>query len=98
MEDGARLKMKNLISLVCLVLTIGCSSVPDKESRCSSYAAAYNAYKIIAAQRGPSKDEILAAQAAAAFLSMYCNWAPAVAAGRDLGVDEYGVPIITPKL
>ena len=86
--------MKNLV--LSLFLLAGCSSTPDKSQRCSSYAAAYNAYQAISAQRTPSKDEVMAAQAAAAFLSMYCNWGPAAAAGRELGVDQNGVPIIVP--
>lgn len=63
-------------------------SKPSKAERCAFYAAAYATYEAVSATRKPSKDEVVAANAAAAFLSLYCGWQ------KTRGRDKYGVEVV----
>ena len=84
------------IAIVLIALLSGCQGnwdgthyqKPTKEERCATYAAAYEVYKAVSADRKPSKDEIAAGNAAAAFLSVYCGWQ------KTRGRDRYGVEIV----
>ena len=72
-------KMKRLIlSTVIGALLIGCSSTQptwNKEQTCETAKLAYTVYKeVLAAGGTPSKEEIMAARSASAFLAVYCGW------------------------
>lgn len=56
----------------------------------------YELYQSSLLVREPSKDEIAAAKAAAAFLSLYCGWQTS-STERGLNTDVNGVPIIVPN-
>lgn len=86
--------MKTIIAAAIATLLAGCrgnwdgTAYPTKADRCSAYSAAYATYQAISADRKPSKDEIAAGQAAAAFLSIYCGWQ------QTRGRDKWGVDVV----
>lgn len=93
--------MKKLIfSLGLVAILAGCSSTSNwnKEQTCETATLAYTVYQaVVASGHEPSKEEVMAARAAAAFLSVYCGWTtPAAKSG--LGdrkwVDSRGVLIV----
>ena len=90
--------MKRLLLLpIVAALLAGCASQSGSDSDpCEKYVAAYQLYmSSTAGGRVPSKDEIQAAQAAAAYLQLRCGWTAPAARGFRV-VDAHGVPVITP--
>lgn len=90
--------MKRLLALP-LALVLGCSTV-SKQDACTAAQSAYAIYlAVINAEGTPSKDQILAATAAAAVLQSQCGWAAPVQT-RSLNPavrsDAYGVPVLLP--
>lgn len=78
---------------VAVALMTGCASGPEaKVKQCSHYAVIYETYTATVGEglREASKEEVIAATAAAAFLRAYCGWTP------TRGLDENGVPILVP--
>jgi hypothetical protein len=80
-------------------LAIGCAQLPgDREQTCANAIAAYEVYRaVIAAGDKPSKEQVLAAAAAGAFLQVNCGYtAPVVKSGRVaiVPVDSNGVLIL----
>ena len=86
--------MKPIVTILALcaalALLAGCSSTPDKEQRCASYAEVYTLYLASTEVRPVSKEEVAAATAAAIFLRTYCGWT------ATRGNDANGVPVIHP--
>ena len=88
--------MKTTLAIMMAALVAGCASqpggggvtVPPKEDRCAAYASVLALYQASTAFREPSKEEIMGAQAATAFLTATCGWQ------RTRAVDQWGVPII----
>ena len=87
---------------VCLAsLLIGCTTI-NKQDACVAAQTAYSVYlAVINADGQPSKDQILAAQSAAAVLQSQCGWTPPAAqkgmrAKPGVRVDGNMVPIILP--
>lgn len=99
---GVTLPMIFAALLACaMCVSTGCQSTGDASNRCEYYSSAYLAYQAIAEVRSEdvSKEEIMAARAAAVFLRAYCGWSadPAAAAksGRAEPKDANGVLILT---
>lgn len=91
--------MKRLLLIPILAaLLAGCASQSGSDSDpCERYVAAYQLYQAsTAGGRVPSKDEVQAAQAAAAYLQLRCGWTAPAARGFRVE-DAYGVPIIRPQ-
>lgn len=87
------------ILLASALIAAGCANAPDRAARCESYAAIYSAYLAASAAREVGSEEIAAAAAAAAFLSLYCGWSspkPTPGSRGPAPVDQNGVPIILP--
>ncbi len=88
-----------LISLSCAVAIVGCQMTPEQQQQtCATAQASFAAYQaVIAASEKPSKDQIVAAAAAGAFLQAMCGWQPAKTRGARAGVvpvDANGVLIL----
>ena len=97
--------MKSIVTILALcaalALLAGCSSTPDKDKRCATYADVYTLYLASTEVRPVSKEESAAAAAAAIFLRTYCGWtgnttAATKGAKPKPEVDANGVPIIDP--
>jgi len=92
--------MKTILLIVACALLVGCSTI-TKQDACDTAQAAYIAYKQAQINGGnpPSQDQINAAQAAAAILTIQCGWTPP-AASKAIALpppnDRFGVPIIIP--
>ena len=77
----------------------GASQVFNPEN-CSKAKLAYELYQATLEVRDPSKEEIMAAKIAAAFLAAQCGWtqetSPAARGTRgfELATDTNGVPIV----
>jgi len=82
------------LALASSLLFAGCKTASNsKVDRCAYYSAAYEAYKVSAVERTPSKDEVAIAKTAAAFLQAFCGWS--VPRSQHLpDTDKYGVPWI----
>lgn len=82
------------------LLTPGCatSGTPEQHAQtCATAQAAYAAYQaVLAASDKPSKDQILAAAAAGAFLQVQCGWTTPPTKARGPIADANGVLILTP--
>jgi hypothetical protein len=74
------------LSLLLALLLVGCGTTKDQ--RCGAYRTTYEMYRASTAFREPSKQEVDAAHAASAFLTLYCGWT------KTRGVDQHGVPVI----
>ena len=100
--------MKSIVTILslcaALALLAGCSSMPDKDKRCATYADVYTLYLASTEVRPVSKEESAAAAAAAIFLRTYCGWTGNTTAAAkgvkgakpEPEVDANGVPIIHP--
>ena len=89
--------MKILLAILTACVLAGCTTF-NKQDACSAAQTAYSVYlAVINADGQPSKDQILAAQAAAVVLQQQCGWAPPGAGSKGVPVnDRRGVPIIIP--
>lgn len=86
--------------LGCSLMFCGCLTPQQREMTCQAAQIAYETYQgVLAGGHQPSKDEIIAATAAAAFLHAYCAWtatdAP-VSTGRAFVIDSNGVLVVRP--
>lgn len=79
------MKPTSLILALIIALT-ACNTT--KSQRCQYYQEAYAAYQLSTVVRQPSQQELDAAHAAVAFLTLYCGWI------KTKAVDANGVPII----
>lgn len=93
--------------LLCLglaaIFATGCAgNLPgDREQTCANAAAAYEVYKaVLNSGDKPSKEQVLAAAAAAAFLQINCGYVSPTtksANGTTVNVDRNGVLILVAK-
>lgn len=99
--------MKNTINRLLLLaavisLAVGCASQggPSHEQTCDSAKLAYATYQaVLAASEQPSRDQILAAATAGAFLQAYCGWTVPTTKARGqqaVVADANGVLILVP--
>lgn len=89
------MKRSLLLLVAAAAVLVGCASQPGSDDPCERYVAAYQLYQAsLASGRVPSKDEVQAAQAAAAYLQLRCGWTAPAARGFTVE-DGYGVPILT---
>lgn len=74
----------------------GCQTAPEKAQTCESAAALYQAYQAsLETGRPVSKEEIVAATSAGAFLRWYCGWTNPVSRGLTGAIhDGNGVPVL----
>ena len=90
--------VKTLLALLAALALAGCTTF-NKQDACAAAQTAYSVYlAVINADGQPSKDQILAAQAAAAVLQSQCGWTPPAAqkSKRAAMVDARNVPILLP--
>ena len=91
--------MKPLPALLAALALAGCTTF-NKADACATAQTAYSVYlAIINADGQPSKDQILAAQAAAAVLQQQCGWTPPMVSKKTksaIFIDANKVPIILP--
>lgn len=93
--------MKTLLAILAACVLAGCTTF-NKQDACAAAQTAYSVYlAVINADGQPSKDQILAAQAAAAVLQSQCGWTrPSATKSRSVKasarVDGNMVPIILP--
>lgn len=94
------MKTLTTIALVAAALLVpGCaSSNPEQHAQtCATAQAAYQAYKaVIDASEKPSRDQIIAAAAAGAFLQASCGWTTPPTRARGTPVDANGILILQP--
>lgn len=95
--------IKRLMLLAAVVtMAVGCASQggPSQEQTCESAKLAYATYQaVLAASEQPSRDQILAAATAGAFLQAYCGWVVPVTKARGqqaVVADANGVLILAP--
>lgn len=91
--------MKRLLfTIVAAVVMTGCASNPEQHAQtCATAQAAYAAYQaVIAASEKPSRDQIIAAAAAGAFLQASCGWTTPPTRARGPVADPNGVLILQP--
>ena len=92
---SARAFMALSLSLLITGCLIGCLSPAQKAQTCESASALYAAYQAsLATGRPVSKDEIVAATSAGAFLRWYCGWTNRSTRAMTAS-DSNGVPILT---
>ena len=74
----------------------GCQTGPEKVQTCEESAALYQAYQAsLETGRPVSKEEIVAATSAGAFLRWYCGWTNPVSRGLTGAIhDAHGVPVL----
>lgn len=74
----------------------GCQTAPENAQTCEDSAALYQAYQAsLATGRPVSKEEIVAATSAGAFLRWYCGWTNPVSRGLTGAIhDGNGVPVL----
>lgn len=83
-----------LLFVGCIVT--GCAGTQaDRQHTCESARAVYEAYQATLAIREPSRDEVIAAAAAGAFLRISCGWTTPQTRGQSDPFDGYGVLILT---
>lgn len=96
--------MKHILSLLGLLLCVGCLTPQQQEWTCDRAQEAYIAYQAAeAAGIVSDKETIAAVKVAAAYLAAYCGWQPASATIVSLGAtrsaptsDHNGVLILRP--
>lgn len=76
------------ISAIAVLPMVGCKT--PSADQCATYRAVYEAYQATLEIRQPSKEEIMGAKAAAAYLTVTCGWT------ATKGKDANGVPVIVP--
>lgn len=89
-----------ILATICLTAVFGCAQLrppapgePPTQT-CQTAQTAYLVYlAVINAGGEPSRDQILAATAAAVFLQQYCGWTPPPITGLHTE-DWRGVPVI----
>ena len=87
-----------LLCILAAAFLVGCGTI-TKQDACVAAQTAYSVYlAVINADGQPSKDQVTAAQAAAAVLQSQCGWASPAAqkSKRAVMVDARNVPILIP--
>ena len=91
--------MKPLPALLAALALAGCTTF-NKADACTAAQTAYSVYlAVINADGQPSKDQILAAQAAAVVLQQQCGWTPPMVSKKAKSaraVDINMVPVLLP--
>lgn len=89
------------IAAICAV-AVGCASTGgfNQEQTCEGAKLAYATYQaVLAANKEPSQDQIIAAVTAGAFLQAYCGWTVPTTKARGqqaVVADANGVLILAP--
>lgn len=85
-----------ILAVIAALAITACQSPTDKIKTCDTARVLYEAYQAsLQTGRPVSKDEIMVATSAAAFLRLYCGWTNEPARSFATS-DSNGVPILVP--